>query len=203
MKKVRIAILCSGGGTNFQAIYDAQEAGRIPHGEIVLLLSDHAEAFALERAKRAGLPTAVVDRKEVPDRALREQKMRSVLREYGAELIVLAGFLTILSPAFVSAYEGRILNIHPALLPSFGGEGFYGSHVHEAVLKAGVKVTGATVHYVTAEWDGGPIVAQKAVEVRADDTPESLQKRVMREAEWVIFPQAVEEVCRKLAGGQI
>lgn len=200
MKKIKIAVLCSGGGTNFQAILNAAEAGLLPHGEIVLLLSDHAEAFALERAKRAGIPAAVVDRKQVPDRAEREEKLLRLLKENGAELVVLAGFMTILSPAFIAAYEGRILNIHPALLPSFGGKGFYGLHVHEAVLKAGVKVTGATVHFVTAECDAGPIIAQRTVEVREGDIPEILQKRVMREAEWVIYPEAVENVCKKLTG---
>ncbi len=200
MKKIKIAVLCSGGGTNFQALYDAQEAGLLPHGEIVLVLSDHAEAYALERARRAGIPVAVFDRKQVSCRAEREEGMLAALKASGAELVVLAGFLSILSPAFVSAYEGRILNIHPALLPSFGGEGFYGLRVHEAVLKAGVKVTGATVHFVTAACDAGPIIAQKAVEVKEGDTPETLQKRVMREAEWVIYPEAVEQVCKKLSG---
>lgn len=200
MKKIKIAVLCSGGGTNFQAIYDAQEAGLLPHGEIVLVLSDHAEAYALERARRAGIPIAVFDRKQFSCRAEREEGMLAALKASGAELVVLAGFLSILSPAFVSAYEGRILNIHPALLPSFGGEGFYGLRVHEAVLKAGIKVTGATVHFVTAACDAGPIIAQKAVEVKEGDTPETLQKRVMREAEWVIYPEAVEQVCKKLSG---
>lgn len=200
MKKIKIAVLCSGGGTNFQALYDAQEAGLLPHGEIVLVLSDHAEAYALERARRAGIPVAVFDRKQVSCRAEREEGMLAALKASGAELVVLAGFLSILSPAFVSAYEGRILNIHPALLPSFGGEGFYGLRVHEAVLKAGVKVTGATVHFVTAACDAGPIIAQKAVEVKEGDTPETLQKRVMREAEWVIYPETVEQVCKKLSG---
>ncbi len=200
MKKIAIAVLCSGGGTNFQAIYNAYEAGLLPHGEIVLLLSDHAEAFALERAKRVGVRTAVVDRNEVPDREERERRFLRILRESGAGLVVLAGFMTILSPLFLSEYEGRVLNIHPALLPSFGGKGYYGLHVHEAVLNAGVKVTGATVHFVTAECDAGPIVAQKAVEVREGDTPLSLQKRVMREAEWVIFPEAVEQICKKMSG---
>ncbi len=202
MKKIKIAVLCSGGGTNFQAIYNAWEAGLIPHGEIVFLLSDRAGAYALSRAERVEIPFVVVDRKEIPDRAEREKKMIAALEERGIELIVLAGFLSVLSPAFVERYENRILNIHPALLPSFGGEGFYGLHVHEAALKAGVKVTGATVHIVTAECDGGPILAQKAVEVRERDTPETLQKRVMREAEWVIYPQAIEEVCQKLSGGR-
>ncbi len=200
MEKVKTAVLCSGGGTNFQAIFNAQEAGLISHGEIVLVISDHEEAFALERAKRVGIPTAVFDRKKFPDRDVREQKILACLREGEIGLVVLAGFMTILSPVFIAAYEKRIINIHPALLPSFGGRGFFGLHVHEAVLKAGVKVTGATVHYVTAECDAGPIIAQRAVEVFEDDTPETLQKRVMREAEWVILPAAVEKVCKKLSG---
>ena len=176
MEKVKTAVLCSGGGTNFQAIFNAQEAGLISHGEIVLVISDHEEAFALERAKRVGIPTAVFDRKKFPDRDVREQKILACLREGEIGLVVLAGFMTILSPVFIAAYEKRIINIHPALLPSFGGRGFFGLHVHEAVLKAGVKVTGATVHYVTAECDAGPIIAQRAVEVFEDDTPDPSEK---------------------------
>ncbi len=200
MEKVRIAILCSGGGTNFQAVCNAQEAGLLPDGEVVLLICDHAGAFVLKRAERMGIPAVVIDRREMKDRAAREQKIIGTLKEYRVGLVVLAGFMSILSPAFVKEYENRILNIHPALLPAFGGEGFYGLHVHEAVLKAGVKVTGATVHYVTAACDGGPIIAQKAVEVKEGDTPETLQKRVMREAEWVIFPEAIQTVCKKIRG---
>ncbi len=199
MEKIGIAVLCSGGGTNFQAIVNAQEAGLIPHGEIKLAVCDHAGAYALTRAERMGVETAVFDREAIPDRAERERKILACLKEHGIGLVVFAGFMTILSPVFVSAYAGRIINIHPALLPSFGGRGFYGLHVHEAVLKAGVKVTGATVHYVTEECDAGPIIAQKAVEVREGDTPEILQKRVMREAEWVILPEAVEKVCKELS----
>lgn len=170
----------------------------IPHGEIALVVCDHAEAFVLERAKRVGVPAVVFDRKEYPDRAVREQEILSCLMQNRIRFVVFAGFMTILSERFVKAYENRIINVHPALLPAFGGKGFYGLHVHEAVLKAGVKVTGATVHYVTAECDAGPIIAQKSVEVREGDTPEILQKRVMREAEWVILPAAVEEVCKKI-----
>lgn len=176
---------------------NAAEAGLIPDGQIVLTIADSEKAYVLERAKRNGIETAVFDKKRYP-RAEREEKILALLQEKEIGLVVLAGFMTVLSAAFVNAFEGRIINIHPALLPSFGGVGMYGLHVHEAVLARGVKVTGATVHYVTEECDGGPIIAQKAVEVRAGDTPEILQKRVMREAEWVIFPEAVQTVCKML-----
>lgn len=197
MEKIRIAVLCSGGGTNLQAILDAEEAGKLQSGEVVLVIADSEEAFALERAKKFGVETAVLDKKKYP-RAEREEGILSCLRAKKIGLVVLAGFMTVLSPAFVEAYRGKILNIHPALLPSFGGMGMYGLHVHEAVLRAGVKVTGATVHIVTEECDGGPILAQKAVEVHEGDTPELLQKRVMREAEWVIYPAAIENYCKKM-----
>ena len=200
MRKTRIAVLCSGGGTNFQAIVNAQEAGLIPHGEVVLVVTDNAGAYVLTRAARYGIESAVVDKKEYRDRGVREEKILSLMREKNIEFIVFAGFMTILSADFVSAYEGRIINVHPALIPSFCGPGYYGLKVHEQVLARGVKVTGATVHYVTEICDGGPIIAQKAVEVREGDTPEVLQKRVMREAEWVILPEAVELVCKKLQG---
>ena len=201
MKKMKIAVLCSGGGTNFQAILNAQEAGLIPHGEVGLLVSDSQTAYALERARRNGVKTAVADKKIFTDRKAREQEILRLLGEYGAQLIVLAGFMTVLSAEFVKAYENAMINVHPALIPSFCGEGMYGLHVHEAVLARGVKVTGATVHYVTKVCDGGPIIAQRAVEVKEGDTPEILQKRVMREAEWVILPEAVEQVCKKLSEG--
>lgn len=199
MRKIRIAVLCSGGGTNFQAIINAEQAGMIPHGEIVLLVTDRADAFVLTRAERYQIPTAVADRKRFPDRMAREREIIRILQENRIEFIVFAGFMTILSAEFVKAYRGRIINIHPSLIPSFCGEGYYGLHVHEAVLARGVKVTGATVHYVTEVCDGGPIIAQRAVEVKEGDTPEILQKRVMREAEWVILPEAVETVCKKLS----
>ncbi|MCI8499293.1 MAG: phosphoribosylglycinamide formyltransferase [Clostridia bacterium] len=199
MNKIKIAVLCSGGGTNFQAILNAQEAGLIAHGEVGLLVSDSQTAYALERARRNGVKTAVADKKIFTDRKAREQEIMRLLAEYGAQLVVLAGFMTVLSGEFVKAYENAIINVHPALIPSFCGEGMYGLHVHEAVLARGVKVTGATVHYVNEVCDGGPIIAQKAVEVREGDTPELLQKRVMREAEWVILPEAVETVCKKLS----
>ena len=198
MSKVRIAVLCSGGGTNFQAIVNAQEAGLIPHGEVVLVVTDKAGAYVLDRAARYGIETAVCDKQAYPGRAEREAAILRVLKEKQIGFVVFAGFMTILSEKFVKAYEGRIINVHPALIPSFCGEGYYGLRVHEAVLKRGVKVTGATVHYVTEECDGGPIIAQKAVEVKAGDTPETLQKRVMREAEWVILPEAVELCCQKI-----
>lgn len=200
MRKTRIAVLCSGGGTNFQAIVNAQEAGLIPHGEVVLVVTDNAGAYVLTRAARYNIECAVVDKKEFKDRRVREEIILSIMREKDIEFIVFAGFMTILSADFVSAYEGRIINVHPALIPSFCGPGYYGLKVHEAVLARGVKVTGATVHYVTEVCDGGPILLQKAVEVKEGDTPEVLQKRVMREAEWVILPEAVELVCKKLQG---
>ena len=200
MNKVKIAVLCSGGGTNFQAIVNAQQAGMIPSGEVVLVVTDKRDAYVLTRAARYGIESVVVDRKEAPDRAEREKRILAELQARGIEFIVFAGFMTILSGNFVKHYPGRIINVHPALIPSFCGEGMYGPHVHEAVLARGVKVTGATVHYVNEVCDGGPIIAQRAVEVKEGDTPEILQKRVMREAEWVILPEAVEAVCKKLKG---
>ena len=199
MNKVRIAVLCSGGGTNFQAILSAQQAGMIEHGEVVLLISDHKDAYVLTRAMRNGVESAVVDVREVPDRREREERILAILREKEIGFVVFAGFMSILSERFTRAYEGRIINVHPSLIPSFCGKGYYGLHVHEAVLARGVKVTGATVHFVTEECDGGPIILQRAVEVKEGDTPESLQKRVMREAEWVILPEAVELVCKQLS----
>lgn len=200
MSKIRIAVLCSGGGTNFQAIVNASDAGMIPDGEVKLVITDHKEAFVLTRAARAGIKAEVADRKDIPERAEREKRILEILEENEIEFVVFAGFMTILSENFVKRYPNRIINVHPALIPSFCGKGFYGLHVHEAVLAAGVKVTGATVHYVTEVCDGGKIIAQKAVEVKEGDTPEILQKRVMREAEWVILPEAVQTVCRKLRG---
>ena len=200
MNKIKIAVLCSGGGTNFQAIVNAQQAGMIPSGEVVLVVTDKRDAYVLTRAARYGIVSVVVDRKEAPDRAEREKRILAELQARGIEFIVFAGFMTILSGNFVKHYPGRIINVHPALIPSFCGEGMYGLHVHEAVLARGVKVTGATVHYVNEVCDGGPIIAQRAVEVKEGDTPEILQKRVMREAEWVILPEAVEAVCKKLKG---
>ena len=198
LNKIRVAVLCSGGGTNLQAILDAQTAGKIASGEVALVVSDNAGAYALERAKGAGVATAVFDRREVRDRTQREQVILGALRQHKIGLVVLAGFMTILSEAFTREYEGRMINIHPSLIPSFCGPGFYGLKVHEAALARGVKVTGATVHYVNEVCDGGPIILQKAVAVEEGDTPETLQKRVMRQAEWQILPQAVELVCKAL-----
>ena len=198
MNKIRVAVLCSGGGTNLQAILDSAAAGRIPAGEIALVVSDNASAYALERAKKAGIETVVADKKEIPDRAERERRILAALEAHDIGLIVLAGFMTILSEAFTRKYDHRMINVHPSLIPSFCGPGFYGLKVHEAALSRGVKVTGATVYYVNEVCDGGPIIAQKAVCVEEGDTPETLQKRVMREAEWIILPQAVETVCERL-----
>ena len=198
MNRVRVAVLCSGGGTNLQAILDSAAAGAIPSGEIALVVSDSAQAFALDRAKKAGVKTFVADKKQYPDRREREQRILAALEEAGIGLVVLAGFMTILSEAFTKKYEMRMINVHPSLIPSFCGPGFYGLKVHEAALARGVKVTGATVHFVNEVCDGGPIIAQKAVEVQEGDTPEVLQKRVMREAEWIILPRAVETVCKQL-----
>lgn len=197
-----MAVLCSGGGTNLREILKAQAAGKIPDGEIVLVVCDSFGAGALDHAKNHNVKTAVFDKKEYP-RELREQAILKCLKEHNIELVVLAGFMTILSADFVREYENRIINIHPALLPSFGGKGMYGLHVHEAVLAAGVKVTGATVHYVTAECDMGPIIEQKAVRVGKNDTPKMLQKRVMKYAEWIIYPKAVETVCEKIMGEKL
>ncbi len=198
MNKIKVAVLCSGGGTNFQAILNAAEAGLIPHGEISLLICDHEGAHCLTRAARYGIESVVFDRGKLSS-AEREEKILQTLQDHKIGLVVLAGFMTILSKNFVQQLEGRIINVHPALLPSFGGKGMYGLHVHEAVLKAGVKVTGATVHFVSEECDGGKIISQRAVCVKEGDTPEMLQKRVMREAEWIILPEAAEEICKKLS----
>lgn len=196
--KTRIAVFVSGGGTNLQALLDAEEAGHIPHGEIAMVVSNNPGAYALERARQAGVPGAVITRKEFPVRADFERQLQSVLELGGIDMIVLAGFMCILSGDFTKKWPGRILNIHPSLIPAFCGEGFYGLHVHEAALARGVKITGATVHYVNEIPDGGPIVAQRAVEVRDDDTPETLQRRVMEQAEWILLPQAAEQVAYKL-----
>lgn len=195
MSKARIAVLVSGGGTNLEALLNAQEAGRIPHGEIVLVLSSAAGAYALERAKNHGVPGFAVPRKGCTQAEF-EAGLTEKLTAYRADMIVLAGFLSILSPEFVGRWPERILNVHPALIPSFCGEGYYGLHVHEKALEYGVKVSGATVHFVSEECDGGPIVLQKAVEVAENDTPETLQRRIMERAEWVILPRAVSLFCQ-------
>ena len=190
----RIAVLVSGGGTNLQALIDAQTQGIITSGRIEVVISSKKDAYALERAKKAGIPSAVASRKELGSLDAFEGRIREILDEYKIDVIVLAGFMSILSENFVKAYPKRIINVHPSLIPSFCGAGFYGLRVHEAALEYGVKVTGATVHFVNEIPDGGEIIMQKAVAIRDNDTPESLQKRVMRLAEWKILPRAVEKV---------
>ena len=194
----RIAVLVSGGGTNLQALIDAQEAGILHSGKIALVVSNAAGAYALERAKKANIPGVTLLKKELGGQAGFEAALQKTLEEYGIDVIVLAGFMTILSGDFTARWPKRILNIHPALIPSFCGEGFYGLRVHQAALDYGVKVTGATVHYVNHIPDGGEIIAQKAVEVLPGDTPEILQRRVMEQAEWILLPQAAETVCAGL-----
>lgn len=193
----RIAVLVSGGGTNLQALIDAQQRGEIPHGEIVRVIANKADAYALTRAAKAGINTAVITKKECGSQEAFENAIMARLTEDDIDIIVLAGFMAILSERFTSAYPKRIINVHPSLIPSFCGKGFYGLHVHEAALAYGVKVTGATVHFVNEIPDGGEIILQKAVAIRENDTPETLQKRVMRLAEWKILPRAVELVCSK------
>lgn len=193
-KNVKIAVLVSGGGTNLQALIDAEKNGIIKNGKIALVVSNNESAYALTRAKNADIPTAVVLKKSCVDQADFEDKILTVLRENGIDMIVLAGFMSILSANFVSQYPERIINVHPSLIPSFCGEGFYGLKVHEAALSYGVKVTGATVHFVNEIPDGGKIIVQKAVEIMDGDTPEILQKRVMEQAEWKLLPQAAELV---------
>ena len=197
--KARIAVLVSGGGTNLQAILDEAEKGAIPHGEVTLVVSDRAGAYALERARKAGIPAMEINKKACGGQEAFEEKLAAALRENRTDLIVLAGFLSILTENFTKQYARRILNVHPSLIPSFCGAGFYGLKVHEAALERGVKVTGATVHFVNEIPDGGEIIAQKAVEVLEGDTPEVLQRRVMEQAEWVILPRSVEKVCKGLA----
>ncbi|MBR2639331.1 MAG: phosphoribosylglycinamide formyltransferase [Oscillospiraceae bacterium] len=195
---VKIAVLVSGGGTNLQALIDAQNSGIIKSGKIELVIANNAGAYALERAAKAGIKTATVLKKELGSAEAFEQKIKDLLTKNGIEIIVLAGFMAILSENFTKDYPKRIINVHPALIPSFCGKGFYGLHVHEAALAYGVKVTGATVHFVNEIPDGGEIIMQKAVAIRENDTPETLQKRVMRLAEWKILPLSVEKVCAKI-----
>ena len=197
MKK-RIAVLVSGGGTNLQALIDAENAGKIPHGEIALVISNNPNAYALERARVNGIPGAVISKKECGSQAAFEAQIQAVLERNGTDLIILAGFMCILSESFTSKWPKRIINVHPSLIPSFCGEGFYGLRVHQAALDYGVKVTGATVHFVNEIPDGGEIIAQKAVYIEDGDTPEILQKRVMEQAEWILLPQAAEKVCASL-----
>jgi len=197
MKK-RIAVLVSGGGTNLQALLDAEAAGKIPHGEIALVISNNPDAYALERARLAGVPGAVITKKECGSQEAFEAQIQAVLERNGTDLIILAGFMCILSENFTSKWPKRILNVHPSLIPSFCGEGFYGLRVHKCALDYGVKVTGATVHFVNEIPDGGEIIAQKAVYIEKGDTPEILQKRVMEQAEWILLPQAAEMVCASM-----
>ncbi len=192
----RIVVLVSGGGTNLQALLDAQKRGELTGGEIVAVISSKEGAYALERAAQAGVPGEVVPRRDYPDHRAYSLTLLERCRAWKADLIILAGFMHILTEEFVNAFENAILNVHPALIPSFCGEGFYGLRVHERALEYGVKVTGATVHFVTAEPDGGPIIAQKAVAIREDDTPQTLQRRVMEEAEWKLLPQAAALFCQ-------
>ena len=196
MDKARIAVLVSGGGTNLQALFDAQMKGILKSGQICLVISNNPNAYALERAKNAGVESKVVTKKEVGSQNAFEQKIIDLLEEKQIDIIVLAGFMSILSENFTGRYPERILNVHPSLIPSFCGAGFYGLRVHEEALRYGVKVTGATVHFVNEIPDGGKIILQKSVVIRNDDTPEVLQKRVMEQAEWKILPRAVEMVSR-------
>ncbi len=196
---VRAAVLVSGGGTNLQAIIDAKRAGKIPSAELALVVASNASAYALTRAETAGIAHAVLrkEKGEAPENY--GERLLTLLRENAIDVVVLAGFLTILPENVIRAYDHRILNIHPSLIPSFCGDGFYGLHVHEAALQRGVKVTGATVHFVNEIADGGDIIAQKAVEVLPGDTPEILQRRVMEQAEWILLPQALEQVAGEIA----
>jgi len=198
MKKARIGVLVSGGGTNLQALIDAQQSGVIKSGEIVLVIANNSGAYALQRAANANIDTAVVLKKELGSQQAFEERIKELLKVYAIDVIVLAGFMSILSESFTSCYPKRILNVHPSLIPSFCGEGFYGLRVHEAALSYGVKVTGATVHFVNEIPDGGEIILQRAVAIEPGDTPETLQKRVMEQAEWKILPAAVEQVCSLL-----
>ena len=199
MNKTRIAVFVSGGGTNLQALLDAQAAGKLPSGKIVLVVSSQPDAYALTRAEKAGVPTVVCSRKELGSQEAFEAAILKALDDAGAEMIVLAGFMSILSKNFTDRFPERILNVHPALIPSFCGKGYYGLKVHEEALKRGVKVTGATVHFVNEIPDGGRIIAQKPVMVEDGDTPQVLQRRVMEQAEWIILPKAAEMVAADIA----
>lgn len=198
-EKTKIAVLVSGGGTNLQALIDAERSGIIKSGKLTLVISNNPNAFAITRAENAGIPVAIVSKKECGTQHAFEGKLLRTLDEYGIEMIVLAGFMSILSASFTAKYPKRIINVHPSLIPSFCGKGFYGLRVHEAALEYGVKVTGATVHYVNEVPDGGEIILQKSVAVKRNETPESLQQKVMRQAEWVILPKATEMVALDIA----
>lgn len=197
-EKTKIAVLVSGGGTNLQALIDASNSGIIKNGELALVISNNPGAYALTRAQMANIPAVIVTKKEYGSQEAFEEKMLEVLAEYKIDMIVLAGFMNILTSKFIKAYEDRIINVHPSLIPSFCGKGFYGLRVHEAALEYGVKVTGATVHFVNEVPDGGKIILQKSVSIKKDETPESLQQRVMRQAEWQILPRAAELVAKQL-----
>ncbi len=194
---LKLAVLVSGGGTNLQAIIDAIESGKIKNAEVALVIANKTSAYALERAKNHGIKTAVIRKKDFASKEDAEQAMIDAINAEGCSLVVLAGFLSVLSPKFIRAFEKKIINIHPSLIPSFCGEGYYGLKVHEEALKKGVKVTGATVHYVDEIVDGGEILAQKAVYVEDGDTPEVLQKRVMTEAEWIILPEVINKLANQ------
>lgn len=194
----KIGVLVSGGGTNLQALLDAQAAGRLPHGEIAVVISSNPNAYALERAKKAGVPAVVCSRKDLGGQEAFEHAIAQALEEHGVQLIILAGFMSILSEDFTRRWPRRILNVHPSLIPSFCGKGMYGLKVHEAALRKGVKVTGATVHFVNEIPDGGEILLQKAVDIKSEDTPETLQRRVMEQAEWLLLPQAAELVAKEI-----
>ena len=198
MSKTKIAVLVSGGGTNLQALIDAQKKGIIENGEITLVISNNKNAYALQRAADNNIKSETVLKKELGSQEAFEERIVSLLQENGIELIVLAGFMSILSESFTKQYDKRIINVHPSLIPSFCGKGFYGLYVHEAALSYGVKVTGATVHFVNEIPDGGEIIMQKAVEIKDGDTAEVLQKRVMEEAEWIILPLSVEKVSKQI-----
>ena len=199
---INVAVLVSGGGTNLQAIIDAEKAGIISSGKISLVVASRSDAYALTIAENAVIPSAVVRRKDYADPKEYDAALLKVLKDNHIDLVVMAGFLSIVGEELIDAYRNRILNVHPSLLPSFGGQGFYGLKVHEAALERGVKVTGATVHFVNEIPDGGEIIFQKAVEIREDDTPETLQRRVMEEAEWILLPAAVEKVSKDLANAK-
>ena len=195
-----IAVMVSGGGTNLQALIDAEKSGIIKSGKITLVLSNKADAYALTRAENAGIKTAVCEKKDFASAEEYNSALVQILRDHSIDFVVLAGFMVILKENFIKAFENKIINVHPSLIPSFCGDGFYGLHVHEAALEYGVKVTGATVHFVNEICDGGKIILQKAVAVQPGDTPETLQRRVMEQAEWIILPQAVEMVCSNQIG---
>ncbi len=198
IQKAKIAVLVSGGGTNLQALIDAQKSNIIKSGEIVLVVSNNPNAYAITRASLAGIPSVIVSKKELGSQEAFEEKLIGVLEENGIDLIILAGFMSILSESFTSRYPKRIINVHPSLIPSFCGKGFYGLRVHEEALKKGVKVTGATVHYVNEIPDGGEIILQRSVSVKRNETPESLQQKVMRQAEWKILPKSAELVSNEI-----